>query len=88
MVKRKSSESVEDDWYKPEESVVHDEVVPSDPDDFRPLVSGDDGWVYVLPSKNQKKRCKAACTLQAFIRRQTYEIRMAVNVSHMATRKM
>ena len=60
----------------------------SDPDDFRPLLPCDDGWTYVLPSKNQKKRCKAACTLQAFIRRQTYKMWTAVDVSHMATRKM
>ena len=69
MGKRKLPESEEDDWYKPEVPEEPYEIVPTDPDDYRPLEYGDDGWVYVLPSVNQKKRSAAARTLQALIRR-------------------
>ena len=68
MGKRKLPESEEDDWYKPEVPVEPYEIVPTDPDDYRPLEYGDDGWVYVLPSV-KKKRSAAARTLQALIRR-------------------
>ena len=68
MGKRKLPESVEDDWDKPEVPVEQYEIMPPDPDDVRPLKRGMDGWVYVLPSVNQKKRSAAARTLQAFIR--------------------
>ena len=69
MGKRKLPESEEDDWYKPEVPEEPYEIVPTDPDDYRPLEYGDDGWVNVLPSVNQKKRSAAARTLQALIRR-------------------
>ena len=77
MGKRKVSEpvedeSVDDDWYKPEVPVEEHEIVPSDPDDVRPFEYGDDGWVYVLHSVNQKKQFAAAKTLQACIRRWVY----------------
>ncbi len=78
----------EDDWYKPEEPVVHHEVVPTDPDDLRRQVPRADGWIYVRPSKNAKKRYKAACTLQALIRRKIKKISTVVDKSHSATRKM
>ena len=69
MGKRKLPESEEDDWYKPEVPVEPYEIVPTDPDDYRPVEDGDDGWVNVLPSVNQKKRSAVARTLQALIRR-------------------
>ena len=69
MGKRKLPESEEDDWDTPEVPIEQHEIVPFDPDDVRPLKRGRDGWVYVLPSVNQKKRSAAARTLQAFIRR-------------------
>ena len=62
MGKRKPSESEEDDWDKPEVPEEPYEIVPSDPDDYRPLEYGDDGWVYVLHNVNQKKRFAAART--------------------------
>ncbi len=70
MGKRKLNlpEAVEDDWDKPEVPFEAPEIVPSDPDDYRPL-EYDDGWVYVLHSVNQKKQFAAARTLQACIRR-------------------
>ena len=73
MGKRKLNlpEAVEDDWDKPEVPFEAPEIVPSDPDDCRPFERGDDGWVYVLHSVNQKKRSAAARTLQAWIRRRT-----------------
>ena len=69
MSKRKLPESEEDDWYKPEVPVEPYEIVPSDPDDYRSLKRGKDGWVYVLPSVNQKKRSAADRTLQDLIHR-------------------
>ena len=71
MGKRKLNlpEAVEDDWDKPEVPEEPYEIVPSDPDDYRPLEYGDDGWVYVLHSVNQKKQFAAARKLQACIRR-------------------
>ena len=74
MGKRKLPEPVEDDWDKPEVPVAAHEIVPSDPDDYRPLEHGDDGWVYVLHSVNQKKQSAAARTLQAWIRRRICSI--------------
>lgn len=67
--KLKLPEAVEDDWDKPEVPFEAPEIVPPDPDDYRPLEYGDDGWVYVLHSVNQKKQFAATRTLQACIRR-------------------
>ena len=66
--KLKLPEAVEDDWDKPEVPFEAPEIVPSDPDDYRPLERGDDGWVYVFHSVNQKKQFAAARTLQVCIR--------------------
>ena len=70
MGKRKLNlpEAVEDDWDKPEVPFEAPEIVPPDPDDDRSLEYGDDGWVYVLHSVNQKKQFAAARTLQVCIR--------------------